>query len=211
MGSPEIHAVLWDFGGVLTTSPFDAFARYERANGLPEKFIRTLNSTRPDHNAWARFERASIDVDEFVAAFEAEAAELGYTIDARGLLPSLRGDLRPEMVEALRRCHAKFKTALLTNNFVDPEGSTSPHSHTAVMEHFDVVVESSKAGCRKPDPRFYQLALEMLKVEPDHAVFLDDLGINLKPARALGMHTIKVVDPDRAIAELEAIVGFGLS
>jgi putative hydrolase of the HAD superfamily len=210
MGSPEIHAVLWDFGGVLTTSPFDAFTRFEEENGLPRDFIRTLNATDPDVNAWARFERADIDVDEFVVLFEAEAAAAGHSLDARKLLPCLRGQLRPSMVEALRRCHSQLRTALLTNNFIDPEGSTSPNGHGTVLDHFDVVIESSKAGCRKPDPRFYELALEMLGVAADKAVFLDDLGINLKPARALGMQTIKVTDPDLAIEQLQSIVGFDL-
>ena len=77
-------------------------------------------------------------------------------------------------------------------------------------ELFDVVVESSKAGCRKPDPRFYEIACEELGIEPSQAVFLDDLGINLKPARAMGMTTIKVTDPGEALRELEAVVGMVL-
>ena len=78
------------------------------------------------------------------------------------------------------------------------------------MSLFDVVLESSKIGVRKPEPRIYELACEALEVEPADCVFLDDLGINLKPARAMGMTTIKVVEPGDALAELEQVVGFPL-
>jgi len=213
-GGP-ITAALFDFGGVLTSSPFDAFAEYERAHGLPEGFIRALNATNPDHNAWARMERSEIGIPEFCELFEAEARAAGGALDGAAVLAGLRGCLRPAMVEAVRRCREHLRTACLTNNFVapddaHPEGRMDPESYEGVMQLFDVVVESSKAGCRKPDPRFYEIACEELGIEPHQAVFLDDLGINLKPARAMGMATIKVVDPDVAIAELEQVVGFPL-
>jgi putative hydrolase of the HAD superfamily len=200
--------VLWDFGGVLTTSPFDAFAAYESANSLPPGFIRRLNSTNPDSNAWAGLERGEVTLDQFVTLFEAEGAAAGATIDARAVIDQLSGELRPGMVEALRRCHERLKTGLLTNNF--GRGSEEP-SYADVVQHFDAVVESSKAGCRKPDIRFYETACELLDIEPSEAVFLDDLGVNLKPARAMGMRTIKVVDPVQALADLEAVVGFPLA
>jgi putative hydrolase of the HAD superfamily len=208
----ELKAVLWDFGGVLTTSPFDAFADYELANGLEAGFIRRLNSTNPDTNAWARLERSEMTTAEFAAAFEAEAAAAGAAVDAGAVLAGLAGRIRPAMVEALERCHEHLKTALLTNNFALP-GSRGdlPGPYADLYSHFDVVVESSKAGCRKPDPRFYRIALDQLGVEAAEAVFLDDLGVNLKPARALGMRTIKVVDPAEALAELQALVGFQLA
>lgn len=219
-----ITAALFDFGGVILSSPFDAFAEYERANDLPADFIRGLNATNPDDNAWAKMERNEVSIAEFCALFEAEAEATGHTVDAAEILSGLRGRIRPQMVEALRRCGERLKTACLTNNFVAPAsdatGDTSPGagdrprmdpgSFEGVMDLFDVVVESSKAGCRKPDPRFYEIACEELGIDPSEAVFLDDLGINLKPARAMGMTTIKVVDPDDAIAELEAVVGFSL-
>jgi putative hydrolase of the HAD superfamily len=210
-GMPEhngITTVLWDFGGVLTTSPFDAFAAYESANSLPPGFIRRLNSTNPDANAWAGLERGQMTLDEFAVLFEAEAVAAGAAIDARAVIEQLSGELRPGMVEALRRCHERLKTGLLTNNF--GRGSDEP-SYAGVLEHFDAVIESSKAGCRKPDIRFYELACELLAIDPSEAVFLDDLGVNLKPARALGMRTIKVSDPVRAILDLEAVVGFPLA
>jgi putative hydrolase of the HAD superfamily len=156
-----------------------------------------------------------VSIEEFCELFEAEARAAGGELDARDVLGRLRGHIRPEMVEAVRRCREHLKTACLTNNFVapdaaHPEGRMDPESFEGVLELFDVVVESSKAGCRKPDPRFYEIACEALDIEPHEAVFLDDLGINLKPARAMGMTTIKVVDPADALAELERVVGFPL-
>ena len=213
--NPAITAALFDFGGVILSSPFEAFATYERTNGLPVDFIRTLNATNPDDNAWAKMERSEVSIPEFCELFEAEALAAGHEIDAAAVLAGLRGEIRPAMVEALRRCKARLKTACLTNNFVAPapgdeQARMDPESYEGVMDLFDVVVESSKAGCRKPDPRFYEIACELLEIEPAEAVFLDDLGINLKPAAAMGMTTIKVVDPDDAIAQLEQVVGFPL-
>jgi putative hydrolase of the HAD superfamily len=214
-----IRAVLFDFGGVILSSPFDAFAAYERDHGLPDGFIRRLNATNPDDNAWAKLERSEVDLDGFAELFEAEARAAGHEVDGRAVLALLGGAVRPQMVEALRRCSERLRTGLLTNNFVSmaPEGEALPPDPTGrreqiagIMELFDVIVESSRVGVRKPDPRFYEMACELLDIEPHEAVFLDDLGINLKPARAMGMTTIKVLDPDEAIAELEAVVGFPL-
>ena len=207
-----IRAVLFDFGGVILASPFEAFAHYERAKGLPDGFIRGLNTQNPDANAWARLERNEVSFDEFCTLFEAEAAGAGHGIDARDMLALLSGDVRPPMVEAVRRCKtAGLKIAMLTNNWVSFDDRAQDISERdEVLELFDVILESSKIGVRKPDPRFYELACEALGIAPDEAVFLDDLGINLKPARAMGMQTIKVGDPLEAIAELEAIVGFPL-
>lgn len=202
--------MLFDFGGVISSSPFEAFARYERDHGLPEGFIRRVNATDPDRNAWARLERNHITIDEFVVAWEAEAAALGHEVDGRDVLALLGGELRPAMVAAIERCAARLKTGLLTNNFLTgtTRDESSPIRH--VLELFDVVVESSRVGVRKPERRFYEIACEQLEIEPSEAVFLDDLGVNLKPARELGMMTIKVTDPDVALAELEAVVGFPL-
>jgi putative hydrolase of the HAD superfamily len=216
----SVRAVIFDFGGVILTSPFEAFARYEAGNGLPEGFIRRLNATDPDTNAWARLERSEVDLAGFVDLFEAEARAAGHPVDGRQVLALLGGQLRPRMVEALRRCHERLRTAMLTNNFVpaDPPGAAGNGDGTGarggpmseVLGHFDVIVESSRVAVRKPDPAIYRLVCDELGIEPPEAVFLDDLGINLKPARAMGMTTIKVVDPDRAIAELEDAVGFPL-
>lgn len=207
-----IEAVLFDFGGVVLSSPFEAFSKYEAEIGAPDGLLRGLNATNPDTNAWARLERSEVTLDEFCALYEAEAAGAGHTIDARRVVEALQGELRPEMVEAVRRCAARLKTACLTNNFVvaAPAHVDREQQMIEVMSLFDVVVESSKVGVRKPDPRFYEMACELLGVEPEACVFLDDLGINLKPAKAMGMTTIKVLNAAQAISDLEAVVGFSL-
>ena len=210
-GRTGVEAVLFDYGGVMAGSPFEAFADHERAQGLPEGFIRQLNATNHHDNAWARLERNELTFEDFCDVFEAEAAAAGGTVDARLLFASLTGDLRPEMVEAVRRCRERYKTGLLTNNFVLPTADAGAGSAmAAVLELFDAVVASSEVGLRKPDVRFYELACEKLDVEPSRAVFLDDLGVNLKPARAMGMMTIKVVDPATALLELEGVLGIPL-
>jgi putative hydrolase of the HAD superfamily len=203
-----IRAVLFDFGGVITTSPFETFARYERENGLPADLIRAINSTNPDANAWAHLERGEVDYDEFCSRFEAEAQSMGHRLNAREVMAGLSGEVRPRMREAVRRCGLHFKTACVTNNFA----LDAPHRSDVaeVYALFDVVLESSKLGVRKPEPRFYELACKALEVTPDEAVYLDDLGVNLKPAREMGMHTIKVVDPDDALAALAAVIGVAL-
>jgi putative hydrolase of the HAD superfamily len=201
-----IRSVMFDFGGVITSSPFEAFARYERETGLPDGFIRLVNSTDPDTNAWSHLERGHLDVAGFAAAFEEEARLLGHRVDGRRVLGMLSGDIRPAMVGAVRRCTEHFATACVTNNFAMEDVGTPPEV-LAIFELFDVVVESRVVGIRKPEPRFYELACELVGVSPDEVVYLDDLGINLKPARAMGMHTIKVTDPDTALGELSEVTG----
>ncbi len=205
-----VTAVLFDFGGVITDSPFGAFERYEREHGLPVGFIRSVNATNHLDNAWARLERNELDFDAFCDAFESEAAEAGGRVDARQLFGTLAGEIRPEMVEAVARCGRRFKTGLLTNNFVTPLAGPRPSRLGEILAMFDAVVESSVVGVRKPDERFYLMACELLDIAPSEAVFLDDLGVNLKPARALGMRTIKVVDTGEALDQLERVVGIAL-
>jgi putative hydrolase of the HAD superfamily len=208
---PEVRAVLWDFGGVITTSPFEAFARYERDNGLPVDFIRGLNATNHHENAWAKFERSQVPFDEFCDLYEKEAAEAGHPFDARAVIACLSGDLRPQMVRALETIKTNgLKQACLTNNFFRFDDNRTTRERSPVMANFDVIVESSVVGVRKPEPRFYEIACEQLAIEPSAAVMLDDLGVNLKPAAQMGMRTIKVVDPDEALAELSGILGIAL-
>lgn len=205
------EAVIWDFGGVFTASPFEAFAKFERARGLPENFLRQVNATNHLDNAWARLERAEIDHDTFDALFAAECRALGQEVSGRDVLPLLAGEARPAMAEALRRVHGRLKTGCITNNL--PVGGGNPMASmykSDVMVHFDHVIESAKIGLRKPDPRIYQMMIAALAVAPEGCIYLDDLGVNLKPARAMGMATIKVEDPAAAIDELEALVGFPL-
>jgi putative hydrolase of the HAD superfamily len=205
-----IRSVMFDFGGVITSSPFDAFARYEREQDLPPGFIRTVNATDPDTNAWADLERGRLDVAGFAEAFAVESLRLGHRVDGRVVLSLLGGDVRPAMVEAVRRCSLRFETACVTNNF-GAEDMATPSEVAAIYELFDVVLESRNLGVRKPEPRFYELACEAVGVRPEEVVYLDDLGINLKPARSMGMHTIKVVDPGEALAELSAMTGIALA
>lgn len=205
-----IRAVLFDFGGVISSSPFEAFAHLEAERGLPADFIRTVNATNPDTNAWARLERGEVDLETFGSLWSDEARSLGHELDGRLVLERLAGEIRPQMVEAIRSCRTNYKTACLTNNFTRAEAMLSEEV-AAVYRLFDAILESRVLGVRKPDPRFYELACEALDVAPDECVFLDDLGVNLKPARQLGMHTIKVTDPDMALTELGDLVGLSLT
>jgi putative hydrolase of the HAD superfamily len=205
-----IRAVMFDFGGVISSSPFEAFARLETERGLPPGFIRTVNATNPHDNAWARLERGEVGVDAFGPEWATEARTLGHELDGRLVLERLGGELRPQMVAAIKACRTMYKTACLTNNFTLDERVVSAEV-AAVYALFDAVLESRVLGIRKPDPRFYELACATLGVEPEESVFLDDLGVNLKPARALGMHTIKVTDPEQALAELAHVLDHPLA
>ncbi len=209
-----VEAVIFDFGGVFTSSPFEAFARYERQNDLPVDLIRKINSQNHLTNAWARFERAELDLDSFDKAFADEALALGHYVPGKDIIGLLSGDFRPEMIEALRRIKAKFKTGCITNNVpANMTGSNEGRSLYAkdVMALFDHVIESAKTGIRKPDPRIYEMMCETLGVAPGVCIYLDDLGVNLKPARAMGMATIKVETGPQAIAELEKLTGMRLT
>lgn len=208
-----VEAVIWDFGGVFTTSPFEAFARYERENDLPVDLIRRINSQNHLTNAWARFERAEMDLDSFDKAFAEEALALGHYVPGKDIIGLLSGDFRPEMIEALRRIKANYKTGCITNNVpANMTGSNEGRSLYAkdVMALFDHVIESAKTGIRKPDPRIYEMMCEALAVKPEACIYLDDLGVNLKPARAMGMATIKVESGPQAIGELEKLTGLRL-
>lgn len=209
-GDAVIRAVLFDFGGVISSSPFEAFAHLEAERGLPADFIRTVNATNPDTNAWAKLERGEVDLESFGSLWSDEARALGYELDGRLVLERLAGEIRPAMVAAIRSCRSKYKTACLTNNFSRAENIPSKEV-AEVYDLFDAILESRVLGVRKPDPRFYQLACEALDVLPTDCVFLDDLGVNLKPARELGMHTIKVTDPDTALSELGDLTGLHLT
>jgi len=210
------QAVLWDFGGVITSSPFEAFNRFETEHGLPLDFIRRINATNPDTNAWAQFEANRIGIEEFDLLFLAESTAAGHAIPGREVIALLSGDVRPRMVQVLRRVRQDFKIACLTNNVRAGKGpgmSRSEASAASVREAmalFEHVLESSREGMRKPQPEFYLLACQRLGVDPAQVVYLDDLGINLKPARELGMTTIKVVSEAQAIRDLGTALGVEL-
>ena len=208
-----IEAVIWDFGGVFTSSPFEAFNRLEAEKGLPKDLVRRVNSTNPDTNAWALFERNEIDAAGFDRLFLEESTALGHPLRGADVLPKLSGELRPRMVAALKACKQHFKVGCITNNVVSThspgqdEGQRAAGAMAQVMPLFDAIIESSKAGVRKPDPRIYLMMCELLAVDPKACVYLDDLGINCKPAAALGMKAIKVVDVDQTLADLAAATG----
>jgi putative hydrolase of the HAD superfamily len=208
-----VEAVIWDFGGVFTTSPFDAFNRYERERGLPNDVIRRINSVNPDTNAWARLERSELAPAEFDAVFLAEAREFGLSIPGRDVLALLSGDLRPRVIDAFKACKARFKVGCITNNAPTGKGAGMSSSEgkaaaiANVFSLFDHVIESSKAGVRKPDPRIYAMMCDALGVKAEACVYLDDRGINLKPAREMGMTTIKVTSEQQLLDDLSKAVG----
>jgi len=208
-----IKAILWDFGGVLTTSPFEAFNRYEEEHDLPKDFIRGVNAVNPSTNAWSRLENGLLSIEAFDREFEKESKAAGHPIPGRDVLRLLSGAVRPRMVSALKQCKQRFKVGCLTNNIKPDEGSALHKNddqlaeYLDVMDVFDVIIESSVEGVRKPDPEIYGIALSRLGVKAGECVFLDDLGINLKPARALGMQTVKVLSEDQALEELYQLTG----
>ena len=212
-----IKAVFWDFGGVITTSPFDSFNIYEEKRNLPKDLIRTINSTNPDNNAWAKLERSEIDQEEFDSLFEVESRQFGHSVPGKQVLTLLKGQIRPEMVKAIREIKDKLIQGCLTNNIQSTEdqelekdnvGTAISETNQEIMGLFDFVFESSKENVRKPDPDFYKLACQKGGVNPHEVIFLDDLGINLKPAKALGMKTIKVVKSKNALLELQTFLKF---
>ena len=217
MTATAFTTVIFDFGGVITASPFEAFNRLEAERGLPRDFVRRVNAADPDGNAWARFERAEIDAATFDTLFAAEARALGHELEGEAVLAVLAGAVRPPMVAALDTLKAKgFAIGCITNNVPSGKGAGMARSENAaseiaaIMARFDHVIESSKVGVRKPDPRIYEMMCAALKVVPGECVYLDDLGINCKPAAMLGMHAIKVTSGEQALADLSAAVGINL-
>lgn len=210
----DLQAVIWDFGGVLTSSPFEAFTRYEAEKGLPKDFVRSVNAQNIHENAWAKLERSEVTADEFDVLFRVESKALGHEVPGKDILGLLSGDVRPAVVEALKTCKANVKVGCITNNAPIGKGAgMSSDSQKAakvseIMTNFDHVIESSKLGIRKPDPRIYALMCEALDVDPARCIYLDDLGINLKPARAMGMHTIKVLNEAQLLQDLREATGF---
>lgn len=217
----SVTTVIFDFGGVITASPFEAFNRLEEERGLPRDFVRRVNSADPDDNAWAKFERAEIDAAAFDTLFAAEARALGHELEGEAVLAVIAGAVRPAMVATLDTLKAKgLRIGCITNNVpggkMGVKGAGMTRSEEAasevasIMARFEHVIESSKAGVRKPDPRIYEMMCEALGVEPGECIYLDDLGINCKPAAALGMHAIKVTSGEQALADLSAVLGMEL-
>ena len=202
----KYKAIIWDFGGVITSSPFEAFNQFEEANGLPKDIIRTINSENPDTNAWAKFESNSITIDVFNDLFLKEAKEKGFDIKGRDIIKLLKGSIRKNMVSFLRELKSDFKLGCITNNVKSSSEENNDNETKEAMSLFDHVIESSIVGIRKPNPEIYMMSCDALKVSPDQCIYLDDLGINLKPARELGMTTIKVIQPEDAIQEVRNLL-----
>ncbi|MBF6602525.1 MAG: HAD-IA family hydrolase [Sphingorhabdus sp.] len=209
----KYDTVIFDFGGVITSSPFDAFNRLETQCGVPLHSVRKINSTNPHDNAWAKFERSEIDAAGFGELFAEEARAIGVDLDGGEVLACLAGDIRPAMVTMLDTLkNNDFALGCITNNVPTGKGSGMAQNEekakaiAAIMARFDHVIESSKAGVRKPDPRIYQMMCEALDVQPDQCIYLDDLGINCKPAAQLGMAAIKVTSEEQALKDLHDLL-----
>lgn len=202
----KYKAIIWDFGGVITSSPFEAFNQFEEANGLPKDIIRTINSENPDTNAWAKFESNSITIDVFNDLFLKEAKAKGFDIKGRDIIKLLKGSIRKNMVSFLKELKSDFKLGCITNNVKSSSEENNDNETKEAMSLFDHVIESSIVGIRKPNPEIYMMSCDALKVSPDQCIYLDDLGINLKPARELGMTTIKVIQPEDAIQEVRNLL-----
>ena len=202
----KYKAIIWDFGGVITSSPFDAFNEFEEVNGLPKDIIRTINSENSDMNAWAQFESNSITIDQFDDLFLKEAKAKGFDIKGRDIIKLLKGSIRENMVSFLRELKSDFKLGCITNNVKPSSEENTDNETKEAMSIFDHVIESSIVGIRKPIPEIYMMSCDALNVSPDQCIYLDDLGINLKPARELGMTTIKVIQPEDAIQEVRNLL-----
>ncbi len=215
--SDPIKAVLWDFGGVITSSPFEAFNKFEVEKKIPVDFIRQINAENHETNAWAKLESSEINLNEFDRLFRLESSAKGHEISGKEVINLLSGEIRPEMVSVLKKLKENFIVGCITNNVNAGQGpgmARSKRKHDAieeVMSNFEFIIESSKVGVRKPDPKIYKLACQLASVSPTECLYLDDLGINLKPAKAMGMRTIKVLSPDQAIVELERNLGITLA
>ncbi len=203
----RIEAVIFDLGGVVLDSPLAAFAEYEAELGLPPHALSRAVVEAGAAGAWARLERGELTMEQFFSEFDAENRARGATISARALMARVAENtqVRPAVVNAIRTIRAAgLKTAALTNNWVSED---QVHKMALLRAEFDVFIESAREGLRKPDPRIYTLACQQLRVQPNQAAFLDDIGLNLKPAREMGMATIKVGDYRIALEELGALLG----
>ena len=209
MTDPDYRGVIFDLGGVVLDSPLHVIARFEEERGIPQNFVNHLVlETAPD-GAWSKLERGEVDMERFCALFDVECQARGQRLPACDLMDAIKGSTgpRPTMLQALRRLREEgLQIAALTNNWSND--GQDPHQ---LRPYFDHYIESSVVGLRKPDPKIYELVLDQMEIEAHEAVFLDDIGTNLKTARAMGVTTIKVETPEQALAELEQVLGFSLA
>tara|TARA_B100001093_G_scaffold244203_1_gene233844 strand:- start:1482 stop:2135 length:654 start_codon:yes stop_codon:yes gene_type:complete len=214
MKNNKFSSVFWDFGGVITSSPFEAFNHFEKENNLPNNLIRKINSINHKNNAWALLEQSKISIDEFDDLFLSESKAVGAEIKGKDVLMLLQGKIRPKVVKVLKKFNKLgFFQACLTNNF-NSEGKDKSAlddeniERLEILKIFDHVIESKNIGLRKPDLAFYHYVLDLTSCDPKKTIFLDDLGINLKPAKSMGMSTIKVTSEKQLIADLEKLLDF---
>ncbi len=203
-------AVLFDLGGVVLGSPLQAIRDYEIELGFEPNAINRVAAETAPSGAWSRLERGELELASFYAAFEKDCRMAGLAIDARLMMQRMSeaSEPRPMMLEALARLReAELRLGALTNNWTHADDGSESDGRRALRDHFDVFIESSVEGLRKPDPEIYRLACERLGVAPEEVIYLDDIGPNLKPARAMGMATIKVEEPEAALEQLEALLG----
>jgi epoxide hydrolase-like predicted phosphatase len=204
------HAVIFDLGGVVLGSPLHAIAEFEREHDIPAGFVNRVVVETGERGAWSQLERGRLGLAEFVPAFEADCRAAGRTLSAAAMMQRMAeaSAPRPMMLEAVRRIRASGRVAAaLTNNWASEERDDGTR---ALRGHFDHFFESSVLGLQKPDPRIYEHACRELGIAPTQAVFLDDIGRNLKTARALGMQTLKVETPERALDELGRLLELAL-
>ena len=207
----KIKTIIFDFGGVITNSPIEGFKNLEKTHGYSKGLITGINMNNPDNNAWARSERGEIEIDTFLSQFEQEALEIGHDINADEILIQLYGSPRPIMIKKIISLSKsnKYKLICLTNvlkgikKFMPKEREEVVNN---IMSYFDKIYESYKIGMRKPEARIYEYIIKDLEINPKETIFLDDLGMNLKTARQLGINTIKVVDPIEAIKTLDQFI-----
>jgi putative hydrolase of the HAD superfamily len=204
------RAAIFDIGGVLTHSPVTRIQQYCLEQAIPDDVRYAIFA--PDDGPWSRFERSELTREQFAAEFDAHVTRCGTAARGTSFMEWFFVGFgeRPEMVAVVKHLRGKVKLGSITNNVARDEPAQRRTSGIDLPSLFDVVVESAIEGIRKPDPRIYRLACERLGVEPTEAVFLDDLGSNLKGAKALGMHTIKVDATASAIDDLEAALGIPL-
>ncbi len=205
----NLKAVIFDIGGVLTSSPVVAIRDYATRENID---YTVLGPMIADHDcAWSRWERSEITSAQFLTQFETEGRDRGIAVSAQDVMDAAFGGQasREEMLAVVRFLRGRVRLGAITNNVLReaPARETRPF---VLEELFEVVIESAKVGLRKPDPRIYRMACDALSVEPPEAAFLDDIGANLKGARALGMTSIRVDHTTSAIDELEAALGFAL-
>ncbi len=215
-----LKAVIFDFGGVFTTSPITNFGLYEAQHGLPKRFISEVIRSNLASGAFSRFERAEMTPEEFDEAFAAETRAAGHEVRGSALRGMMKLEFRPPMITAHKRIvEAGLKTGCITNNM--PKSGAKDWARDAteqdlaaeIMGRFEHVIESSKAGVSKPEPRIYEMMLEALAIKATEAIYVDDLGVNLKPAVAMGMDVVKVPFEgyETAIDELALKTGLTLT